>query len=215
MKNINAVIKGRLLYAKINKPVKPYNDENGTPEFSFTLLIPKNDTETIKTIKEAINKTIEQSLANGVITKKQVESKSFHLPLNDGDEREDGGEIYKGMYYIRVKRKIKQDEEITDAEVPPVVVKENGKCRLAEKGEVYNGCYVFTSINFWIYNKQAYGISCSYDSICKHSDGEPIENRINVEETYSNYETISNNKVFKEEENSTYESLADEPVFPF
>lgn len=191
-KQIVETIKGRLMYEHIFKPVKPYDNEEGKLEYNLQLLIPKTDTETIQKIKQAEREAAKLALENGTITKTQLEAKNFRLPLQDGDEKENAGDIYKGMYYIRAKNKEKDNGELI---APKVVVRENEKLRLADRSEIYNGCYVYVMLSFFVYKRQSVGISCSFDAVCKHNDGEPIGYVVNIDEGFKGCETISNKKI--------------------
>lgn len=71
---------------------------NGGPEkYSVSLLIPKDDKETINAIEKAIDAAIEEGI--GKFGGKKPNKAAIKLPLRDGDiERDD--EAYKGHYFI-------------------------------------------------------------------------------------------------------------------
>lgn len=144
---------------------KPYSSRDGEePKYSVTLLIPKNDTETLKKIKKAVAEAAEAYRAkNGV---KSLPENPKHT-LHDGDGEREGGEPFgpecKGCYVITVSSKNK-----------PVVV-DSFRNEITDPGEVYSGCYGRASINFFAYNaKGKRGVSAGLLALQKLSDGEPF-----------------------------------------
>ena len=71
---------------------------NGSPErYSVSVLIPKDDTETVNAINNAVNTAIEEGI--GKFGGKKPNKASLKLPLRDGDtERND--EAYAGHWFI-------------------------------------------------------------------------------------------------------------------
>lgn len=124
--NTTKVITGintRLSYFNGFEPVSI----NGGPEkYSVSVLIPKDDTETI----EAIEKAVEAAIAEGVgkFGGKKPNKGALKLPLRDGDvERDD--EAYKGYYFVNANSIT--PPQIVDKQVKPIL----------DRNEVYSGCY--------------------------------------------------------------------------
>ena len=76
---------------------------NGGPErYSVSVLIPKDDKETVKAINNAVDAAIEEGIAK--FGGKKPNKAAIKLPLRDGDtERED--EAYAGHWFINANSK--------------------------------------------------------------------------------------------------------------
>src|SRR3712207_2741563 len=100
---------------------------NGGPErYSVSVLIPKDDTETLEQIEKAIDAAIEEGI--GKFGGKKPNKKAIKLPLRDGDtERDD--EAYQGHYFINANSVT--PPQIVDKAVKPIL----------DRSEVYSGCY--------------------------------------------------------------------------
>ena len=137
---------------------------NGGPErYSVSVLIPKDDKETIKAIETAIDAAIEDGIAK--FGGKKPSKSAIKLPLRDGDtERED--EAYKGHYFINANSRTAP--QIVDRAVKPIL----------NQDEVYSGCYARVSLNFYAFNSNGNkGIACGLGNIQKIRDGEMLGGR--------------------------------------
>lgn len=140
---------------------------NGGPEkYSVSLLIPKNDKETINAIEEGIGK----------FGGKKPNKAAIKLPLRDGDiERDD--EAYKGHYFINANSLTAP--QIVDKAVKPIL----------DRSEVYSGCYARVSISFYAFNSNGNkGIACGLGNIQKIRDGEPLGGRSNAADDFTSLE---------------------------
>jgi hypothetical protein len=157
------VVTGKVRFSFVHV-FEPQARDGEDPKYSVTLLIPKNDAETLKKIKAAIAEAREAFCAkNGA---KALPDKPKHT-LHDGDGERENGESFgpecKGCYVITVSSKNK-----------PVVV-DSFRNEITDPGEVYSGCYGRASINFYGYsNKGKRGISAGLLALQKLSDGEPF-----------------------------------------
>ena len=143
-------------------------------KYSVSLLIPKSDTMTIKLIKEAIDKAIQ----NGISSKwGGRRPKNLKLPLRDGDtERDD--DVYQGHYFINANNKRQ----------PGILDKYKNK--IVDPDEVYSGCYALASVTFFPYNANGnVGVGCSIDNIMKTDDGEPLGNVHSAESDFADIDT--------------------------
>lgn len=147
----------RLSFANIWEP-KSIN--GGDPKYSVSLLIPKNDTETVKAIEAAIEVAIQAGI--GKFGGKRPPIGALKLPLRDGDtERED--EAYAGHFFLNANSK--NPPQIVDTQVAPIL----------DRGEVYSGCYARVSINFYAFNTNGNrGVAVGLGNIQKIRDGEPL-----------------------------------------
>lgn len=111
---------------------------NGGPErYSVSVLIPKDDKETVKAINDAIDAAIEEGIAK--FGGKKPNKSAIKLPLRDGDtERED--EAYAGHWFVNANSKTAP--QIVDKAVKPIL----------DRDEVYSGCYARVSLNFYAFN---------------------------------------------------------------
>lgn len=148
---------------------------NGGPErYSVSVLIPKDDTETVKAINDAVDAAIEEGIAK--FGGKKPNKAAIKLPLRDGDtERED--EAYAGHWFINANSKTAP--QIVDKAVKPIL----------DRDEVYSGCYARVSLNFYAFNSNGNkGIACGLGNIQKIKDGEPLGGRSLATDDFSTEE---------------------------
>ena len=157
--NTTKVVTGvvRLSYANVWEPA---SINGGTPKYSVSLIIPKNDRKTVDAINAAIDNAIRDGAAKfgGKIPNRAA----LKLPLRDGDiERDD--EAYKDSFFINANSTTAP--QIVDRSVQPIL----------DRSEVYSGCYARVSINFYAFNSNGNrGIACGLGNIQKVRDGEPL-----------------------------------------
>ena len=145
---------------------------NGGPErYSVSVLIPKNDKETVKAINDAVDAAIEEGIAK--FGGKKPNKAAIKLPLRDGDtERED--EAYAGHWFINANSKTAP--QIVDKAVKPIL----------DRDEVYSGCYARVSLNFYAFNSNGNkGIACGLGNIQKIRDGESLGGRSSATDDFS------------------------------
>lgn len=148
---------------------------NGGPErYSVSVLIPKDDTETVEAINKAIDAAIEEGIAK--FGGKKPNKAAIKLPLRDGDtERED--EAYAGHWFVNANSKTAP--QIVDRAVKPIL----------DRDEVYSGCYARVSLNFYAFNSNGNkGIACGLGNIQKIRDGEPLGGRSSADDDFSTEE---------------------------
>ncbi|MNN52774.1 hypothetical protein D3C81_1674910 [compost metagenome] len=171
--------KVRLSYANVweSKP-----DDNGVLWHSTSILIPKDDKETLRKYKAVID-----------VLKKQAEAKyggklpaKFHLPLRDGDEERPDDEAYAGHYFFNAKSKNRPGIS------KPVGKDSNGKTKfqdITDTTEVYSGCYARVSINFYLFDtKGNKGIAAGLNNIVKVQDGDFLGGRSSVNDDFAGEE---------------------------
>ena len=145
---------------------------NGGPErYSVSVLIPKEDKETVKAINDAVDAAIEEGIAK--FGGKKPNKAAIKLPLRDGDtERED--EAYAGHWFINANSKTAP--QIVDKAVKPIL----------DRDEVYSGCYARVSLNFYAFNSNGNkGIACGLGNIQKIRDGESLGGRSSATDDFS------------------------------
>lgn len=166
------IANARLSYANIFEP-KAFEGQD--PKYSVSLIISKDDKETIAVVQEAIKNALEQGKEkywSGKVPK------GLKTPLRDGDEDRDD-EAYANSYFINANSK----------DAPQVVGLEKDKAtgRPIPLGsdDVYSGCYANVSINFYPYNNVSKGIAAGLGNIQKSDDGEPLGgNRAKAEDEF-------------------------------
>ncbi len=169
--------KVRLSYANIWEAKE---DDNGVPKYSTSILLPKDDKETLRKYKAIIDALKEQAKAKygGKLPAK------FHTPLRDGDDERPDDEAYAGCFFFNASSKSKPGI------AKPVGRDADGKTKFQEitdTTEVYSGCYVKVSVNFYLFDQKGNkGIAAGLNNIVKVQDGEPLGGgRANVNDEFS------------------------------
>lgn len=158
----------RLSYANVWEPA---SINGGTPKYSVSLIIPKEDEKTLAAINAAIDAAIKDGVSKfgGKIPNRAA----LKLPLRDGDtERDD--EAYKGNYFVNANSTTAP--QIVDRAVQPIL----------DRGEVYSGCYARVSINFYAFNTNGNrGVACGLGNIQKVKDGDPLSGKTSAVDDFA------------------------------
>ncbi|OME86508.1 MULTISPECIES: DUF2815 family protein [Paenibacillus] len=168
--------KVRLSYANVWEATP---DDNGVLWYNSSILIPKDDKETLRKIKAAVDVLKEQAKAKygGKIPPK------FHTPLRDGDEERPDDEAYEGHYFFNAKSKNRPGI------AKPIGKDNNGKTKFQEitdTTEVYSGCYAKVSINFYLFDtKGNKGIAAGLNNIVKVQDGDFLGGRSSLNDDFA------------------------------
>lgn len=153
---------------------EPVSINGGAEKYSVSVLIPKDDTETINAINAAVDAAIEDGIAK--FGGKKPNKAAIKLPLRDGDvERDD--EAYKGHYFLNANSITAP--QIVDKAIRPIL----------DWSEVYSGCYGRVSLNFYAFNSNGNkGVACGLGNIQKIKDGEPLGGRSNAADEFTTLE---------------------------
>ena len=153
---------------------EPVSVNGGAEKYSVSVLIPKNDKETINAINAAIDAAIEEGISK--FGGKKPNKAAIKLPLRDGDtERDD--EAYKGHFFINANSNT--PPQIVDRSVKPIL----------DRGDVYSGCFARVSLNFFAFNSNgSKGVACGLGNIQKVRDGEPLGGKSKAEDDFSTIE---------------------------
>lgn len=153
----------------------PVSINNGPEKYSVSVLIPKDDVETINAINKAIDAAIEEGIAK--FGGKKPNKAAIKIPLRDGDvERDD--EAYKGHYFLNANSITAP--QIVDKAVKPILDRE----------EVYSGCYARVSLSFYAFNSNGNkGVACGLGNIQKIRDGEPLGGRTSAADDFKTEDT--------------------------
>lgn len=153
----------------------PKSINGGTPKYSVSLLIPKDDTATVNKIKAAIQAAYEEGESKLKGNGKTVPPLStLKQPLRDGDLERPDDEVYAGCYFINANSGTAPG--IVDADRQPIL----------ERSEVYSGVYGRASINLYAFNSNGNrGIACGLNNLQKIRDGEPLGGKSRAEEDFA------------------------------
>lgn len=161
----------RFSYAYLFEPRKGEGDESG--KYSLCVLIPKEDTDTVKLVEELI----EAAKVKGKNSKwgGKIPGR-LSLPLRDGDE-EDKGEEFEGCYFFNCSAKQK----------PGIKVLEDGQLLDAlDESEVYSGAWGCVTINAFPYDSNGNkGIGIGLNNVLKTRDDERLAGGSSAEQDFS------------------------------
>ena len=132
---------------------------NGVEKYSASIIIDKEDKDTLEKINKAVDVAIEEGMKkfSNYVTDKSL----LKLPLRNGDEMEE--DAYKDKYFLNAS-------SIT----PPQIVDRNLKFIL-NHDEVYSGVFARVSLRFYPFNKAGnMGVGCGLLNIQKVADGERL-----------------------------------------
>lgn len=129
--------KARASYAHVFEPQAI--NEGDEPKYNISLIISKDDTETI----DKINKAVGNAKENGKEKFGGKIPKSLKTPLRDGDEEREDDEAYQNAYFLNANTKRK-----------PQVLDMDGR-RTDDPEDVYSGCYIHATVNFYPLQYQA------------------------------------------------------------
>lgn len=164
--------KVRFSYAHVFEP----SSINGSEEkYSVSILIPKEDTKTLKAIKVAIEAAKQAGISKfgGKIPQ------GLKNPLRDGDTEREDDEVYAGCYFLNANCKTK----------PGIVDRKNQ--RITDSTEFYSGCYGYASVSFFAFNSNGNkGIACGLNNLMKTHDGEPLGGRSSAEDDFKGLSDI-------------------------
>ncbi|RLB85443.1 MAG: DUF2815 domain-containing protein [Deltaproteobacteria bacterium] len=147
-----------------------------TGKFGLSIPIKTDQEEEIKKIKTLIGNAAENKWGK----KARVEvGKKIKSPLRDGNEEKEGNdEVYKDAVFFSAN----------SAKRPGVV--DNKVQPLMDQDEIYPGCIIRASVNFYAYDyKGKKGVACGLQNVMKVKDGEPIGGKTTPEDDFAGYAT--------------------------
>lgn len=162
----------RWSYANVWEP-KAIKDSK--PKYSVSLIIPKDDIETLNKIKAAIKAAYDEGQNKLKGNGKTVPSlQTLKTPLRDGDLERPDDEAYANAYFINA----------TSATAPGIV---DANChQITDHSEVYSGVYGRASVNFYaFYAGVNRGIACGLNNLQKLRDGQPLGGKPRAEDDFA------------------------------
>lgn len=166
----------RLSYAHLLEPKAI--EEGQTPKYSVSIIISKEDKDTLKAIKEAIDQAKEE----GKVKLGGKIPANLKTPVRDGDEERPDDEAYANSYFINAnstkKPKILEFVKFTA----------DGKTKanpIDSDDDVYSGMYGRVSINFYAFNTAGNkGIAAGLGNVLKTDDGERLGGGSSAEDDF-------------------------------
>lgn len=168
---------------------EPRGFEGQEPKYSASLIIPKNDRKSLEIIKEAIENAKKVALERGVFKGNKIPA-NLKTPVRDGDTERPDDEVYEGAYFINANSK----------HAPAVVGKEkdisSGKAISLGEDDVYAGCYINVTINFYGYSQAGNnGIAAGLGNVQKEGEGERLGGRSSAENDFD-FEEVDSDDAF-------------------
>lgn len=156
----------RLSYTHVFQKYVATGDTDG--KYMTNILIPKDETETIKAIQAAI----ETAKKSGIVSKwSGKEPKKLDMPLRDGDDKDE--DIYEDHFYLNAKSTTRPG--IVDKHKAPIVDEE----------EVYSGVWCIVSVTFFAYDVNGNkGVACGLNNLMKFKDDEHLGGRVSAESDF-------------------------------
>lgn len=153
----------------------PKSINGGTPKYSVSLIIPKEDTVTVNKVKAAIQAAYEEGESKLKGSGKTVPVLStLKTPLRDGDLERPDDEAYANSYFINANSATAPG--VVDADRQPII----------DRSDVYSGVYGRASINFYAFNSNGNrGIACGLNNLQKIKDGEPLGGKSRAEDDFA------------------------------
>lgn len=159
---------------------EPALGDDGKPDkYSVCIMIPKENTDAIRLIKECI----EEAKAAGKTGKwgGKIPTGDRVNPLHDGDEDRPDKPEYEGMMYLNAKSKNK----------PGIRVLEDGMIsEPLDESEFYSGCWGAVTISFYPYAHQSgsKGVGVSLGNVIKTRDDERFSGGISADAAFEDLE---------------------------
>lgn len=174
MESTKIIIPCRFSYAHV---FQPHAVEEGSPaKYSVSIIIPKSDTKTIKTIEAAIALAWDQGKGKmgGKVPAK------YKSPLRDGDEDRTDDEAYEDSMFINANSNRKPG--VVDANVQAII----------DEDEFYSGCYGRVSVNFYAFNfNGSKGVAAGLQNIQKLKEGERLSGGSSAEDDFGDDDDLS------------------------
>lgn len=160
----------RLSYTHVFSKYSPDGDA-ASGKYMTSVLIPKEEKETIKAIQQAI-----EAAKKAAVTSKWggKEPKKLDMPLRDGDTDKEDDDVYSGHFYVNAKSNTR-----------PGVCDKN-KSPIMDEDEIYSGVWAIVSVTFFGYDVSGNrGVACGLNNIMKFKDGERLGGRASAESDFA------------------------------
>lgn len=166
----------RFSYTAVFQPKK---NDNGTPsKYGVCIIIPKEDTETVNLVKEAIDAAKQRGKMEKWGGKIPANVKSC---LRDGDIDREDDEAFAGCYFLNASSRNK----------PGVKVLEDGVVSDAlDDEDFYSGCYGAVTLDFFPYESSGNkGVGAGLNNVIKTRDGDRLSGGRSADEDFADLGT--------------------------
>ena len=153
---------------------EPKSINGGEPKYSMSVIIPKDDGDTVDKINAAIEMAYHESEAKLKGKGALPPLSALKTPLRDGDLERPDDPAYAGCWFLNA-----------NSDRAPGIVDANAQTIL-DRSEVYSGCYGRVSLTFYAFNTNGNrGIACGLNNIMKVKDGEPLGGQLSAEQEFA------------------------------
>ncbi len=166
----------RFSYTAVFQPKK--NDDGTPSKYGVCIIIPKEDTETVNLVKEAIDAAKQRGKMEKWGGKIPANVKSC---LRDGDIDREDDEAFAGCYFINASSRNK----------PGVKVLEDGVVSDAlDEEDFYSGCYGAVTLDFFPYESSGNkGVGAGLNNVIKTRDGDRLSGGRSADEDFADLGT--------------------------
>lgn len=166
----------RFSYTAVFQPKK--NDDGTPSKYGVCIIIPKEDTETVNLVKEAIDAAKQRGKLEKWGGKIPANVKSC---LRDGDIDREDDEAFAGCYFLNASSRNK----------PGVKVLEDGVVSDAlDEEDFYSGCYGAVTLDFFPYESSGNkGVGAGLNNVIKTRDGDRLSGGRNADEDFADLGT--------------------------
>ncbi len=162
---------GKVRFSYLNVFEPRAIDVNQTLKYSARILIPADDTATLKLIKHAIDVAVERGREKFKWSDKTIKGDKFSWPLKAGEAKADEDPSCEGMMYLNSKAQVGYPPKIIDADMQDIT----------DQTAIYSGAWGQAQVSFFPFSSAAnLGISCGLDGLQMREDGEPLGGKGNV-----------------------------------
>lgn len=167
----------RLSYVNLFQPKPPFNNPQGDPKFSVTILVPKTNQAAKALIDQAIAQAIEDGVAsrwNGV----RPPQPAICVHDGDGPRPSDGsafGAECRGCWVFTASCKADRPPFVVDEYVQPIL----------DPTKMYSGVWANVSVTFFAYNSAGKkGIGCGLNGVQRLRDGDPLGSSVTAQDAF-------------------------------
>ena len=166
----------RFSYTAVFQPKK--NDDGTPSKYGVCIIIPKEDTETVNLVKEAIDAAKQRGKLEKWGGKIPANVKSC---LRDGDIDREDDEAFAGCYFLNASSRNK----------PGVKILEDGVVSDAlDEEDFYSGCYGAVTLDFFPYESSGNkGVGAGLNNIIKTRDGDRLSGGRSADEDFADLGT--------------------------
>lgn len=166
----------RFSYTAVFQPKK--NDDGTPSKYGVCIIIPKEDTETVNLVKEAIDAAKQRGKMEKWGGKIPANVKSC---LRDGDLDREDDEAFAGCYFLNASSRNK----------PGVKVLEDGIVSDAlDEEDFYSGCYGAVTLDFFPYESSGNkGVGAGLNNVIKTRDGDRLSGGRSADEDFADLGT--------------------------